>query len=342
VTGGILPYTYLWAPGGSTLSSISGLCAGLYQCRVTDNGGCSDTGNIVIDTCINSFNEPICIISLDTVTDKCELIWGRTSSPPSGGYGHYNIYRDSTSGFTLTHTQPLNVLSEYIDPNSNPSAGPVSYKISTFDSCGESALSAVHTSIYLTTTSGLNVYILNWTAYVGFTPVQYYIFRGPSLNNLTLIDSVPNTVLTYHDTFPPLGSYYVLEAVSPHGPCIPSSHRPNHHSISLTSGSFSNGFNTGTLLGVNGLANEVSNLNIYPNPSNGVFTLNYSIAQSEIVRVSIINELGQEVYSEQKQINAGHNTEQLNMENLASGIYSLRMQTSNSNTVRKLLIMRNK
>lgn len=41
VTGGTGPYTYLWAPGGQTTSSISGLCAGIYTVTVTDATGCS-------------------------------------------------------------------------------------------------------------------------------------------------------------------------------------------------------------------------------------------------------------------------------------------------------------
>ncbi len=289
--------------------------------------------------CSNSFNEPICIATIDTATNKAEVIWGRTNSPPAGGYGYYYIYKDSTLGYELTHTQPLDSLSEYIDLLSDPSLGPVSYKLATYDSCGESSLSAPHTTIYLTTTSVINAFILNWTAYVGFTPSKYRIFRGPALNAMVQIDSVPPSVLTYTDSFPPLGSIYLVEAVNPSGTCIPT-HAP-HNGSSLLSGSFSNGFNT-KLLGVNNIGSTVNKLNIYPNPSNGMFTLSYSLNAGGNVKTTLVNELGQIVYDKTEQRSSGNITEQLSLENLASGIYSLRMQTDNGIMVRKVAIVGNR
>lgn len=40
VTGGTLPYTYLWSPTGSTLNNISGLSAGTYHLEVSDANDC--------------------------------------------------------------------------------------------------------------------------------------------------------------------------------------------------------------------------------------------------------------------------------------------------------------
>jgi gliding motility-associated-like protein len=42
-TGGTPGYTYSWAPGGSTASSISNLCPGNYTCTVTDANNCTKT-----------------------------------------------------------------------------------------------------------------------------------------------------------------------------------------------------------------------------------------------------------------------------------------------------------
>jgi len=48
VTGGSLPYTFLWSPGGNTTDSISGKDSGTYCCKVTDANGCIDSACIKV------------------------------------------------------------------------------------------------------------------------------------------------------------------------------------------------------------------------------------------------------------------------------------------------------
>ncbi len=310
----------------------------------TEVGGLYNYGTVFSYTfcTVNSNNQPICIATIDTATNKAEVIWGRTSSPPQGGYGTYNIYKDSALSYALTHSQPLNALSEFIDLNSNPSAGPVSYELSTMDSCGESALSLPHTTIYLTVTGNQSAVKLIWTPYVGFTPSVYRIFRGPALNAMVQFDSVPSSVLTFTDSFPHIGYYYSVEAVNPSGTCIPTSSIRGHRvSSAMLSGSFSNGFNS-TVLGIENIENSISNFKFYPNPSNGIFALNYSIYNTNNITISIIDELGQTVYFNFESKTAGNYTKQLNLDNLASGIYFLRLLTNSENIVRKLVILKNK
>ncbi|HEY4797964.1 MAG TPA: T9SS type A sorting domain-containing protein, partial [Bacteroidia bacterium] len=47
-SNGVLPYTYLWAPGGYTTNSISGLSAGSYTCTVTDSMGCKISNSSIV------------------------------------------------------------------------------------------------------------------------------------------------------------------------------------------------------------------------------------------------------------------------------------------------------
>ena len=301
-------------------------------------GTITDTVTVFV-RCANNYDEHICIATVDTLLNKNKIIWGRVNSPPATG--SYNIYKDSNSSVTLIGSQSLNVLSEYIDVSSSPSAGPMGYELSTVDSCGESIKSPLHKTIYLTTASAPNAFILSWTAYVGFIPTRYRIFRGPAMNALAIIDSVPNTVLTYTDSFPPLGSIYLVEAVNPTNACVATTSIRSHSSSSSAplSGSFSNGFNT-TILGVQNIANAVSNLNIYPNPSNGQITLEWlAVSGQSSVRISIFDKLGQLLYDNSYSQIVGKNTKLLNLENLTSGIYTLRMQTSGGSTVKKVVIM---
>ena len=75
----------------------------------------------ILSYCMNNYDEPICIVTVDTATNKCEIIWDRSNSPPATG--SYNIYKDTLSGYMLIHNQPLSALSEYIDTTSFPSDG---------------------------------------------------------------------------------------------------------------------------------------------------------------------------------------------------------------------------
>ena len=42
-TGGMMPYTFKWSPGGNTTASISGKDSGMYCCTVSDSNGCKDS-----------------------------------------------------------------------------------------------------------------------------------------------------------------------------------------------------------------------------------------------------------------------------------------------------------
>lgn len=53
-TGGVLPYAYVWTPGGATTDTIKNICNGHYCCTVTDNTGCSGTTCFNITTGISS------------------------------------------------------------------------------------------------------------------------------------------------------------------------------------------------------------------------------------------------------------------------------------------------
>ena len=54
VTGGVGPYTYLWAPSGGTSATASGLAPGTYTCTTTDANSCtlSQTFNITEPTAL--------------------------------------------------------------------------------------------------------------------------------------------------------------------------------------------------------------------------------------------------------------------------------------------------
>ncbi len=321
--------------------TVSGnMLYGMANSSGTNNVGVIFSMNTAFTTPVNYYAEAICIATVDTATNKAEVIWGRTNSPPQGGNGYYKIYRDSNSVYVPTHTQPLNVMSDFVDMNSNPSAGPVSYELSTVDSSGESQISSNHRTVFLTAVADSNRFNLSWTQYIGFLPSRYRIFRGPALNAMVQIDSVPLWQLTYTDSFPTVNPVYAIEAVNPAGACIPTVKIKTHNSLATLSGAFSNGVNTAVLSGVQSIDGSIPNLTIYPNPTNGVFNLTYTLTNVGNVNISIIDELGQVVYANAEQRSAGQTNEQINLENISTGIYSLRLQTTSGIKVKKLVVIK--
>jgi len=54
ISGGTLPFGYLWEPGGSTEQAIVGLAAGTYTVTVTDNNGCEVVVQAVVDLMVGT------------------------------------------------------------------------------------------------------------------------------------------------------------------------------------------------------------------------------------------------------------------------------------------------
>jgi len=109
VSGGTIPYKYIWSPGGGTNDTISGRCANYYCCRITDHHGCMQN---------------ICVTILDitgtsTIISPTELV--NIYPNPSNGVFQLEI-RNYELGVTNT-VEIYNVLgeqvySQFLIPNS--------------------------------------------------------------------------------------------------------------------------------------------------------------------------------------------------------------------------------
>ncbi|HTB06646.1 MAG TPA: choice-of-anchor tandem repeat GloVer-containing protein [Bacteroidia bacterium] len=280
--------------------------------------------------CVNDYNQSICIVTTDTSINKNVIIWGRNDSPPNG---FFNIYDSTTTGWNLIGSVSDTALSEYIDNASNPSTQAYSYRISTVDSCGQSALSPLNSTIYLQVlqeASGRDS--LYWTPYVGFSTPYYLIYRGPSLNALTLIDSVSGSGAQYFvDTLPPAGSIYLVEAINPSGGCTPTKHFTKSSSAN-TYASISNGGVPKKVTGIANITYPKNAITISPNPNNGKFTIQ-SLVNGGALSVKIYNVFGQEVYSTPLPQTPKGTLNEINISAQPSGIYFYRVFTETGNLV---------
>lgn len=94
-TGGTSPYTFLWAPGGATTTTITGLNPGTYRVTLTDNVGCSVVESLAITNGGNISQNGVVVNT--TCFGSCD---GTITLSPSGGFDPNYFYQwDDNSTF---------------------------------------------------------------------------------------------------------------------------------------------------------------------------------------------------------------------------------------------------
>ncbi|MBI4646927.1 MAG: hypothetical protein HY738_10130, partial [Bacteroidia bacterium] len=133
VTGGTLPYTYLWS-NSSVNQNITNLTAGLYSVTVTDVNSCTATASVTINeplaliatisgTNVNCFGETTgtADLTINGGTPAYSILWntGATTEPLSGlASGVYSVtvtdINSCTTTASITITQPAAALTATI------------------------------------------------------------------------------------------------------------------------------------------------------------------------------------------------------------------------------------
>lgn len=337
--------TFNWSPATylSSTNTQSATCTPLSNITytVTATTGCgstTDTLDVYIDT-NNYYSEAICFVTVDTSLNKNIVIWERWNSPPAGSY---NIYKETSvlGVYALAGSQPISQYTTFIDMASNPQVMADRYMITTVDSCGnESDTSFHHRTIHLQTTSnGNGGWNLSWTAYEGLPIATYNIYRGASLNTLSLLTQVAGNVFTYTDLTPPPGQqYYFVEAVHPWGGCAPS----RTSNPSSASSDYNHSVSNIAYTNPAGIADAnafINSLALNPNPGNGDFRLGIQLGGPETITVTIFDQLGQIVYTQNLNAGGGKFTTDIRLNGISSGVYLVQVKTGNGIASRKLVI----
>ncbi|MBS1594576.1 MAG: fibronectin type III domain-containing protein [Bacteroidetes bacterium] len=96
VTGGTVPYTYLWTPGNTATSSLFFKPAGTYTLSVTDHNGCTATAS-------NTITAPSAISLTTNITNQVQNgTMGAISVTASGGTQPYAYHWTPGGGTTAT------------------------------------------------------------------------------------------------------------------------------------------------------------------------------------------------------------------------------------------------
>ncbi|MBE0646645.1 MAG: T9SS type A sorting domain-containing protein [Bacteroidales bacterium] len=83
---------------------------------------------------------------------------------------------------------------------------------------------------------------------------------------------------------------------------------------------------------------SVSRVKIFPNPSNGQFTLSFQSREQGIVLFELTSFDGRKVQSVERMITMGENTIRFNQTGLPAGVYMLRMRSGDRSVIRKVVV----
>lgn len=83
---------------------------------------------------------------------------------------------------------------------------------------------------------------------------------------------------------------------------------------------------------------QIEHLNLYPNPNNGLFRLQFELSDKGTTTISIAEKNGNEVYNEQLSDFTGKYEKEINLTNQPNGIYYLTVKQGKQSMVRKLVI----
>ncbi len=89
-----------------------------------------------------------------------------------------------------------------------------------------------------------------------------------------------------------------------------------------------------------GVLGSDQNIKVYPNPSSGVFVIEFEASRSEPAQIKLLDLNGRVVHVEQTGVTNGLNQIQVNVQNLAAGNYLLQIEVNGEVSTMKLKLMR--
>lgn len=92
-----------------------------------------------------------------------------------------------------------------------------------------------------------------------------------------------------------------------------------------------------TTAGIDEMASK-SNFSIYPNPNNGLFSINYSSNQNEKATIKVNDLTGRLIFGELINMVSGTNKLNINLQGLSSGMYFIELNTSGNHLTQKVII----
>ncbi len=356
-SGGSGNFTYLWNTGAET-EDIDGLENGDYIITITDGNGCEEIQLFTIEAPdsisitstvfdVSCFGENSGMIQTEAIGGNggFQYIWNNnenTATIDSLFAGSYALTVVDTIGCTTAAIFTINQTSQIF---TSPSITEIS------------CYGASDGAIDLQVEGGNGGYILNWSSGANSgLPSGDYTVTVTDMNNCEVIQDFflpqpDSLIISIAATNPIDGSDGNILA-TPTGGTFPYEFNWNDgmwdeaEISNLPTGIYDlivtdfNGCtkNVSVLLEPTSVF-EIENLQtfeIFPNPNDGTFFIKLEFEKRENFEVSILNDLGQIIQKYNRQDN--FILEKMNMENLTSGIYFVKIKTENGVIVKRVII----
>ena len=91
-------------------------------------------------------------------------------------------------------------------------------------------------------------------------------------------------------------------------------------------------------VGIENISSNVLSIEMYPNPASSELNLNIPALNAGSAKITIINALGQMVYSNTASVQMGDNHMSIDVKDFANGVYNVMIDTKESSVVKKLTI----
>ncbi len=275
----------------------------------------------------------ICLVTVDTTSTFNIIAWERSAQISTLDIDSMQVYRRTLGGNdTLIATVAYDSLSEYHDTTANPNLRAYTYRIAGKDISGVvGPLSLPARTIHFVLVENLqNEFWLKWTPYIG-RPIDYYqcwnLVPGfsPDLINATSNNS--DTAWNFGSAVP-LTDYEMKVDVSWTSGCTTT--KANHNTTRSNHAA-------GIFLGDESVGvgeNSIQEIFLSPNPANGNATLVFSSLSWDPIEVYIIDMQGRVVYRQMPIKVLGQYKMELNLYDLASGLYNVIIDNGTINSYR--------
>lgn len=348
---GSSPYTYLWSNGQST-ETATGLCAGSYSVTVTDASSATSVSSATI-------TEPAALTLSVSQTPDSGASNGTATAVPSGGTSPYTyLWSNAQTSATATGLAAGSVSVTITDANGCTGSGSVT--VIAYGTLYGSVTSANSTcygvcdgSASVTAFDGTPPYSYLWStgdttsAISGLCDSTYTVTITDSNTATFTVSAIitqPAALVTTITSTPDSGFGNGTATASVTGGSAPYTYLWNNGQSAATATGLSAGTVTVTitdangctktdstdiLLGISAMSFQAS-LKIYPNPSNGNFSLEITSMMTGSYTVTVMDDKGQRIYREKLLLSSGQNIYPVDLGSVRKGIYIIQVLSDES------------